>query len=189
MRPLLCTILCASILTGSSSVLPVYPNFTLPIDGIVTVTITKTKPKEIHCLATMVYGEARSESEKGQIAVAFTAINRAKKNNRNICDVVLQPFQYSIFNDNEELQNIASTLNTNPSLNNIIDIKSWDQAVQVAEIVYNNNVKDITNGATHYYAEKVMIEKKLPYPKWIHEFEHLVTIENHKFFKQKEKNV
>ena len=36
-------------------------------------------PKEAHCLAVMVYGESRGESELGQVAVAFTAVNRAVK--------------------------------------------------------------------------------------------------------------
>lgn len=135
------------------------------------------------CLATMVYGEARGESIKGQIAVAYTALNRANKaRNKTVCDVVLQPKQYSIFNGNDELLAAATSLHIEPKQKNPIDQKSWAQALHVAQAVLKKSVVDPTNGATHYIADKVMKIKGYKYPKWAFQYKQVAAIENHRFY-------
>lgn len=136
--------------------------------------------EQINCLATMVYGEARGESAVGQVAVAYTALNRAKT--KSVCDIVLAPKQYSIFNNNPALRAAALNLGVEPLQRNIIDEKSWKKAVLVAHNTYLGIVPDPTNGATHYVADKVMKIKKYRYPKWTKQFEQVATIENHRFF-------
>jgi spore germination cell wall hydrolase CwlJ-like protein len=146
---------------------------------------TIAEMEEQKCLATMVYGEARSEPLKGQIAVAFTAINRAK--NKSVCDVVLKPKQYSIFNNNPALRMAAQSLVIEPVQKNSIDNASWQQATAVASAVLQAKVTDPTGGATHYLADKVMHLKGYHYPQWSKEYKLVMTIDNHKFYKKPEK--
>jgi len=136
------------------------------------------------CLATMVYGEARGESLQGQVAVAFTALNRAgKAQNKTVCNVVLAPKQYSIFNNNPALQAAALSPHLEPTQKNIIDQESWKQALIVAQKVMRNQADDPTFGATHYLAPKLMVLKKFKYPKWSKQYKMVVMIDGHKFYK------
>lgn len=133
------------------------------------------------CLAVTVYGEARGESYHGQLAVAYTVINRAKK--KSICNVALAPKQYSVFNDNPALRAAAMDPHLKPHKSNPIDQKSWNQAVMVARVAMHNLVADPTNGATHYLAPKLMKTKKFKYPKWSRQYTLVKVIDGHKFYK------
>lgn len=137
--------------------------------------------KQEKCLATMVYGEARGEEEKGMIAVAYTAVNRAA--NKTVCGVILSPKQYSIFNDNPTLRAAAVSKHLEPYQHNVIDKASWDKALKVAKIVINKSIKDPTNGATHYLSPKLMKSMKYRYPKWSKQYKVAAVIGNHKFYK------
>jgi N-acetylmuramoyl-L-alanine amidase len=145
-------------------------------------TIVKADLAQEKCLAVTIYGEARSEPTEGQIAVAFTVLNRAAKG-RTLCDVALAPRQYSVFNNNPKLRAIAVSLHLIPEQKNIVDQQSWKQAVEVAQMVSRKYVQDPTNGATHYLASKVMKAKGYRYPKWSKEYKMVKEIENHKFYK------
>lgn len=147
----------------------------------VCTKLPKIDSAQEKCLATTIYGEARSESEQGQIAVAYTLLNRAK--NKTICDVALAPKQYSIFNNNPALRSVATSLHLLPEQKNNIDQKSWEMAVRVAKIVIYGLTPDPTNGATHYIADKVMKVKNYRYPKWSKQYQLMATIQNHKFYK------
>ena len=133
----------------------------------------------------MVYGEARGEVKTGQVAVAYTALNRAV--NRSVCDVILAPKQYSIFNDNAELIAAAKSPDKNPDLKNEIDEESWKSAVEVARLVMNKEVADPTKGSTHYLAPKVMKIKGYKYPKWSKQYTLVAVIDNHKFYRPADK--
>jgi spore germination cell wall hydrolase CwlJ-like protein len=135
---------------------------------------------QINCLATMIYGEARGESKLGQVAVAHTALNRAVT--KSVCDIVLAPKQYSIFNNNPRLVAAALSLQVQPVQRNVIDEKSWGKAWTIAHNTYLGITPDPTNGATHYVADKVMKIKKYRYPKWTKQFTQVAVIENHRFF-------
>jgi N-acetylmuramoyl-L-alanine amidase len=141
----------------------------------------KIDAAQAKCLATTIYGEARGESEQGQVAVAYTVMNRAV--NRTLCQVALAHKQYSIFNNNPELRAAATSLHINPKQKNIIDQQSWDRAVKVANMVIQRAVKDPTNGATHYLAPIVMKAKHYRYPRWSKEYKLVAVIDGHKFFK------
>lgn len=140
---------------------------------------------QIDCLATMIYGEARGESRRGQVAVAHTAMNRAVK--RSLCDVVLAPKQYSVFNNNPGLRAAAMSSLLEPDQKNSVDQASWANAKLVAHDVYFGKTKDPTNGATFYVADKVMKSKRYRYPKWTKQYEVVAVIENHRFFKPVDK--
>lgn len=137
------------------------------------------------CLATMVYGEARGESVKGKVAVAYTALNRA--GNKTICEVVLAPKQYSIFNDNPSLRAAALSLRMNPKKKNVIEERAWEQSVEVAKAVLNEEVPDPTNGSTHYLAPEMMKSLGYIYPQWSKEFKLVAVVDNHHFYKPVDK--
>jgi spore germination cell wall hydrolase CwlJ-like protein len=146
---------------------------------------TVEEQKQAKCLATMIYGEARGEAERGMVAVAYTALNRAA--NKTVCGVVLAPKQYSIFNGNPALRMAAMSLNMEPKQKNVIDNAGWKMAVKVAENVIMHKVPDPTNGSTHYLADKVMKMKGYKYPKWSKEYQMMAMIDNHKFYKPVDK--
>ena len=148
---------------------------------------TVAEMQQEKCLATMIYGEARGEAEHGQVAVAYTAMNRAAK--KTVCAVVLAPKQYSIFNDNPALRAAAMSLHVEPKQKNIIDNASWEKAVRVAEKVMRRQVPDPTKGSTHYLAPAVMASKGYTYPKWSKEYSLVAVIDNHKFYKPLDKSV
>lgn len=148
----------------------------LPVAGLIA-----QDPSELKCLAVTVYGEARGESEKGQIAVAYTVKNRAK--NKSVCNVALAPKQYSIFNNNPELVAAAKSEHIQPRQKNQIDQRSWERAMRVATVVMHGLVPDPTNGATHYLAPALMKIKRYKYPKWSKQYTLVSTIDGHKFYK------
>jgi len=129
----------------------------------------------------MVYGEARGEAEIGQIAVAWTAVNRAT--NTTICNVVLAPMQYSVFNDNPEMIAAARNLHIKPPIKNAVDRESWDKAKKVAEAVLKRKSPDPTDGAVNYLAPAAMKSFGYAYPTWTKTFLPTTVIDNHHFYK------
>lgn len=133
------------------------------------------------CLATMIYGEARGEDDLGKIAVAYSALNRSI--GKTICEVVLAPKQYSVFNDNAELKLVALNLDVEPGQKNNIDSYSWERSKHIASVVLQGKTQDPTGGATHYIADRVMKIKGYKYPKWSRKYKQVAEIGNHRFFK------
>lgn len=102
--------------------------------------------KEIHCIATAVYHEARGESVAGQMAVAHVVMNRVRSDKypNTPCEVVYQRKQFSHIET------------ARPDYDSIY----WQDAVQEAVFAYVGYTDDITGGATHYYAHDKV------YPRW-----------------------
>lgn len=182
MRYLIIPLCCVPLIVQA----PYAPKFVAKkIRHTTTVSVPKKQaidPSEAKCLATMIYGEARGESERGQIAVAYTAVNRATK--KSVCKVVLAPKQYSVFNNNPALKLAATSIHVEPVQKNSIDEKSWKQAVRVANIVLKKKVEDPTKGATHYLAPELMKKKKYRYPKWSKVYQLTAVIDKHSFYKK-----
>jgi len=136
--------------------------------------------KQIKCLAENIYHEARGESRKGMIAVAYVTLNRARRGEfpNSICDVVYEARTYVNWKGNvmpKKYQcqftwfcdGLPDTINTTST--------SWKESLTVAVDVFNNNVNDPTNGATHYYNHNIVK------PKWSHQLAMTTRIENHTF--------
>ena len=130
----------------------------------------KYQQKQVDCLAQNIYHEARSESEKGQQAVAFVTLNRTQDDRfpSDVCGVVKQRnrtvCQFSWFCTKVKLDKTS---------------EAYREALQVALHVYANyfNMKDITGGALYYHADYVK-------PKW--KLEKTTVIGRHIFYKEKE---
>lgn len=97
---------------------------------VIRSAVLQFSSREIQCLRNMVYGEARSESNEAQIAVATTAINRALSDRwpDNLCEVVTQDNQFHGYSASITLKGIH-------------DIKSWDNALAVARFTTANYAK------------------------------------------------
>lgn len=110
--------------------------------------------KELNCLATNVYYEARGEPLLGQIEVAKVVL--ARVNDRrwpdSICEVVYQPNQFSWTNSHTK-------------------VKYNLESLKAAVLAYNST--DIKH--TYYHNKKVS-------PKWKRNLKHGVTIGNHIFY-------
>ena len=119
-------------------------------------------------LARTIYGEARGEGKKGMQAVANVVMNRVKKGGwwgASIKDVVLKPYQFSCWNENDP--------------NRAIILKATDaqlkQAREIADAAIAGTLPDITGGATHYHAKSIT-------PYWAASLTKTASIGNHVFY-------
>ena len=110
------------------------------------------KIKELQCLATNVYKEARGEPMRGQIAVARVTLNRAIYP-KTICGVVYEPHQFSWTKSYKQVVYDLTALN--------------------ASIIAYNATDDFK--ATHYHNQSVK-------PSWRKRLKEGVTINNHTFY-------
>jgi len=114
-------------------------------------------------LARLIFGEARNCSLEERIAVAYTAINRArdgkKWNGETIKESILKPYQYSCFNKND------------PNRKKVLDPESYEphvfyECLEIARKVLKGEYKDPTNGATHYHTRNIR-------PRWSRKLERI----------------
>lgn len=131
----------------------------------------------VMCLALNVFHEARGESKAGQYAVALVTMNRAKEQNKPICDVVTAKKQFTWTTDGLEHVKKSNKYIGYKLKKEYIpkDMKAWRGAVQVAEYALRGKVADFTFGANHYYA----FHKVKPY--WSKQGHRTVVVGNHIF--------
>lgn len=91
--------------------------------GIPDKTTWEISHKDLKCLADNVYFEARGESERGQILVAKTALNRAKASNSSVCTAVYAPRQFSWTNKPHSIK----------------DAEAWGSAARAAALAHLDN--------------------------------------------------
>jgi spore germination cell wall hydrolase CwlJ-like protein len=125
------------------------------------------------CLAEAVYWEARSEPERGQMAVAQVVLNRAVSGfyPRDVCGVVYQnahrylACQFTFACEGKALR--------------IRDTESWERAKSVASAVIEGKTYHAdVGGATHYHADYVR-------PYWARRLKKMDVIGRHIFYKLK----
>ena len=149
-----------------------YARATAPVTGgFSSGTAMQVSDKELWCLATAIYFEARGESYRGQVAVAQVVLNRVKdyRYPDTICGVVFQnqsrrnSCQFSFACDG-----IPETIN---------DRTSWAQAEDIAKRFTNGELylTEVAN-ATHYHATYVR-------PAWAPRMTKLTQIGLHVFYK------
>ena len=111
-----------------------------------------------------IYHEARGEPIVGQIAVAQVIINRSidPRWPQSICGVVRQNYQFSYLKERRD--------------HRLHDLSARDTALLAAKSALYGNI-DITEGATHYHADRVA-------PAWTNGMKRTVTINQHIFYRQ-----
>ena len=103
------------------------------------------KPESIDALVRTIVAEAGGESEDGQLAVANVILNRFKDKRypNDIQRIVLQPFQFSAYNDKDQGGN--DLVNVSP--NN----PTYKKVKNIVELLLAGKLSDNTGGATHYW--------------------------------------
>jgi len=150
--------------------------------------LTSEAQRQVSCLASNIYFEARSEPRDGQIAVAFVTLNRVESRDfpDTICDVVKQKAQVQRIGDKRVVCQFSWYCETKPKwqyYNMLLTngtTKKYNEILEVALHVYANHEKlrDPTNGSLFYHADYVS-------PNW-RNLERHVTIGRHIFYKSKE---
>ena len=119
--------------------------------------------RELHCLASAIYFEARSEALAGQLAVGRVIIARTRSGRfpASYCGVVFQPSQFSFVHGN-----------TMPP----IDTGSldWREAVAVARIAVSDTLQTAAEGALYFHKAQIS-------PNW--NLERVTRIQNHIFYR------
>lgn len=127
------------------------------------------------CLSLNVYFESRGEPINGQKAVASVTFNRAKQNQKKVCEEVYKPNQFSWTRRIAGSGSIS--LKNKRALKHVKDDKAWKQAKNVARKVLSG--KHRLRKVTYFHSKKVR-------PQWSRSKNiRLVTIiGNHKFYKE-----
>jgi spore germination cell wall hydrolase CwlJ-like protein len=137
------------------------------------LTEDEFRKRELRCMATAIYFEARDEPVKGQIAVAQVIMNRIRSPfyPKTVCGVVYQ---------GERNRHGCQFSFTCTGKNNSVKEKpEWATAVKLAKQVIAGEVwLDEVGYATHYHATYV-------HPPWRFELNKVAQIGGHIFYKMK----
>lgn len=128
------------------------------------------KQNELTLLTMCIYGEARSESYEGKLAIGCVAMNRLTEGNwygRNLREVLLKPLQFSCFNKND------------PNYPKLFKPKAnvWKDCFKAAWNSYSKLGDDPTLGSTHYCRYTIT-------PKWVEQMKKMNQIGDHIFYKK-----
>jgi len=145
---------------------------------------------QMHCLATNIYHEARGESVRGKFAVAHVTMNRVYSDRfpDTVCNVVYQSHmrvnwkgesvpkrhkcQFSWYCDGKSDAIILKTAEGKIIKYNM---NAWEESLKVASMILKHEIHDTTNGATHYFNDK------LADPYWADHYVQVAQIDNHVF--------
>ena len=146
------------------------------------------------CMATNIYHEARNESEIGQRAIAFVVLNRVNSPDypSTVCDVVYEAetrphwktgkpvprrnrCQFSWYCDGKKDIVWISYMDGTPIESNAT---AWRDSINVALFVMTGELRDVTNGADHYY------NYNISNPYWVGAMTETAVIGNHRFMKE-----
>lgn len=124
------------------------------------------------CLSLNIYHEARGEPDAGQVAVAYVTLNRARTKKMSVCDVVVEPHQFSWTTGGVMMRMNGWTL-----LPHMVpdDLRALHKAVQIAQLAMSGKVEDPSLGALFYHADYVS-------PYWKHSMTQIAAIGQHRFY-------
>ena len=138
---------------------------------------------DLDTMALTVWGEARGESAKGQIAVAWVIKNRwmhprwwSRHSFDSIPDdtisaVCRDPWQFSCWNPSDPNRKKLEDSTTK-------DLDSFIQIRKMCELVLLNEISDPTNTADHYVVTKIANSVR-----WARGRKPCAVIGNHSFFR------
>lgn len=130
---------------------------------------------QIMCLAKNIYFEGRGEPLVGRIAIGQVVLNRTKNNQfpTTVCAVV---FQAKYRNMTPIYKQCQFSWWCDGKKEEINSKEDFDKSYELASLLYNGQIMDITEGALFYHAAQSN-------PYWASHKERLLAIENHVFYK------
>ena len=137
------------------------------------LTEDEFRMREMRCMATAIYFEARDEPVKGQIAVAQVIMNRIRSPfyPKTVCGVVYQ--------GERNRHGCQFSFTCTGKHNSVKEKPEWATAVKLAKQVIAGEVwLEEVGYATHYHATYV-------HPEWRHELIQVTQIGGHIFYKMK----
>ena len=151
-------------------------------DKIVEHNILLNK-KEVLCMAKNIFFEAAVESTAGKLAVAQVTLNRVNSDKfpSTVCDVVYEGPHYTARNgqqlpkrDRCQFSWYCDGKGDDPPVSRL-----WDDAQDLAKyvILRQDDLPDITDGATYYHAHYI------PAPRWTSQKKVTATIDQHIFYR------
>ena len=133
----------------------------------------------VDILARTMYGEARGEGAAGMTAVAHVVFNRIDARSwwgRNMVGVCHKPWQFSCWNANDPNRvRLLAVTGADPTFRSASDIAA---ALTQAQAAGQRSRDDPTNGATHYYAPRIVAR-----PRWATGLQPCARIGGHDFFR------
>jgi N-acetylmuramoyl-L-alanine amidase len=137
------------------------------------VEAAQVRAREIHCLAENIYYEARGERLDGQYAVAEVTLNRVRSPRYadTICEVV-----YDTRWDPLRRRRVGHFSWTELTERDEPWGPAWEQAMKVANSVYNESHMPLVPEALHYHATSV-------HPYWAQSMHPVAKIGNHVFYR------
>ena len=132
----------------------------------------------IMCLALNIYHEARDQPFIGQVAVAQVVMNRVRDDRYpdDVCGVVKQGPTYSWREDFPVRNRCQFSWYCDGKSDKTLDTEAFEIARMIAVGVYNGNLGDFVEGATHYHATYVL-------PEWAESKTPVVQIGEHMFYR------
>ena len=140
--------------------------------------VTLVNSEELECMSKNIYFEAAMESTAGKLAVAQVTMNRVRSTHypNTVCKVITQGrhykngfpvkdrCQFSWYCDGKlDVPQTTSSM--------------WRASQEIAEYVLSTpDLKDITDGATHYHADYISS------PRWASPRRRTVEIDTHIFY-------
>lgn len=120
--------------------------------------------QQFKCMLDNVYHEARGDSVRGMQAVALVTLNRARHQDKSICEVVhaRKQFSWTMF---RKLRKAKLTDN-------------YDAVHRVASDAVLGKLHDFTRGATYYHAKGIK-------PYWTNALTKVGSIGQHIFYRRK----
>lgn len=137
------------------------------------LTEDEFRARELRCMATAIYFEARDEPVKGQIAVAQVVMNRIRSPfyPKTVCGVVYQ--------GERNRHGCQFSFTCTGKRNAVKEKEEWATAVKLAKQVIAGEVwLNEVGYATHYHATYV-------HPPWRHELDKITQIGGHIFYKMR----
>ena len=128
-------------------------------------------PADIEIAARTVWGEARSETYQGKLAVAWVIRNRFDNRHRKentLAGVATEPFQFSCWLDNDPNKVKLEEVSAN-------DREYLLSMRAVLEVLTSSKKEDFTNDATHYHTKGIS-------PVWASGKSPTVRVGNHLFY-------
>lgn len=160
----------------------VEPNHHTPVDNLEATRKEIVLREQTQCLAENVYFEARNQPLAGQFAVMSVTINRVNDDRypNTICEVVKQGPHRPSWKGTGEMIPVRHRCQfswyCDGKSDKTRDTEAWEIAMLIATGVYNGNLGDFVEGATHYHATYVL-------PEWAETKTKTVQIGDHVFYR------